>query len=867
MSNWSSSYPPRRSRSRSPSRGPYPHRAPFPDYGDSYRGEYDGYDRDRGYPYERDRGGRGRSRSPPPDEAGRKRRRSMSPYERERYEPRPRHNDDFDTHSRGYGGGGYSPRRGHAPPYPPSRRPPPDPHTFDYPASLKQFAEWFRFFYPREAQEEDSADKVAEQKAEDGSKPRNGIKARWEKYKKEFAANQLQVMFDHHKKSPWFAEKYDPSPEFVALRTRVRKQGWKGRLNNFLLDLEAGKFDPDSNEPRDEPSSVNAPDTATAGEDVKPQVDDDMQFNMDGDDEVANGKGASNKKQDNRGDELAVPPEGNQVMIRTIPPDIGRAKLEEACAKIPGFMYLALGDPLQKRNFYRAGWLRFREEADMSAIMAELNEKKIDGFKLHVTHNLKPFVNRIRYTPEVASRPERLEKDLANAKKLASILEEEAAQLRSAKVAPPAQPATANGDDVKMEDGDVEQNHSSADVVDDEDSEVKESGIDAVERRIEKIMGELRDQGLVNADEDQAYEAKKTAVSLDLYLAYLRAAFHTCYYCSVTTDHVEELQRKCIKHVRKAPVETLAPTTSEPTAEAEKEQVKEEVKEETLEKPEKKETKSGHDKKEARSDDRWLEWLDSKIALLINREGVDPRDYGGKSYEEELSKAVESHIKQEDEGKFRCKTCQKLFKATAFVEKHIANKHPEHVKSLDELPYFNNFALDPHRIQPFAHPPPNAGVGNNQPPPQAFGIQAPAYDQRGFYPPYGPGPYPPPPYQGGPWDFFPAAFGVPGVPMYPPPQMPPRQGDHGRRLGDRIGGFADSAMAGLPAKPTPAALDQALSSGNGAPRRNVRNGGGPAGPPPPPPPDAKEDPRAAAGKRISYHDMDLVAEGDVELSY
>ena len=33
-------------------------------------------------------------------------------------------------------------------------------------------------------------------------------------------------------------------------------------------------------------------------------------------------------------------------------------------------------------------------------------------------------------------------------------------------------------------------------------------------------------------------------------------------------------------------------------------------------------------------DERWLEWLDSKIALLINREGVDPRLYGGKSYDE-----------------------------------------------------------------------------------------------------------------------------------------------------------------------------------------------------------------------------------------
>ena len=34
------------------------------------------------------------------------------------------------------------------------------------------------------------------------------------------------------------------------------------------------------------------------------------------------------------------------------------------------------------------------------------------------------------------------------------------------------------------------------------------------------------------------------------------------------------------------------------------------------------------------SDERWLEWLDSKIALLINRNGVDPRDYSGKSYDE-----------------------------------------------------------------------------------------------------------------------------------------------------------------------------------------------------------------------------------------
>jgi len=258
----------------------------------------------------------------------------------------------------------------------------------------------------------------------------------------------------------------------------------------------------------------------------------------------------------------------------------------------------------------------------------------------------------------------------------------------------------------------------------------------------------------------------------------------------------------------------------------------------------------GKDKEWRRTDERWVDWLDSKIALLINRDAVDPHAYGGKSYEEELTKAVEPYVKQEDEGKFRCKTCQKLFKATSFVEKHIANKHPELVKSLEDLTYFNNFALDPHRIQPFAHPPTN--VGNGQaPPPQAYGVPAPAYhgDHGRQY----------------------GGSHQPGYSQWEnhgyPSHQPPRRDEslNGRRLSERLGGFADTgfpAGAGLPPKPT-AALDSALVSGNPQ-RRNTRGGGGPL---PPPPPDAKEDPRAAAGRRVSYHDMDLVAEGDVELSY
>lgn len=60
----------------------------------------------------------------------------------------------------------------------------------------------------------------------------------------------------------------------------------------------------------------------------------------------------------------------------------------KACSRIPGYIYLALGDPLQKRNYYRAGWLRFQDDADMAAVIAELSEKKVYFQILAFVHTL-----------------------------------------------------------------------------------------------------------------------------------------------------------------------------------------------------------------------------------------------------------------------------------------------------------------------------------------------------------------------------------------------------------------------------------------------------------------------------------------------
>lgn len=125
---------------------------------------------------------------------------------------------------------------------------------------------------------------------------------------------------------------------------------------------------------------------------------------------------------------------------------------------------------------------------------------------------------------------------------------------------------------------------------------------------------------------------------------------------------------------------------------------------------------------------------------------------------------------------------------------------------------------------------------------------------------------------GGYWDHYSYQYGPNSFPPAPVPRR--EEATTARRLSDRISGYATGfdqplaevtlpAGAGLPPKPV-VTMDSPLENSNRkGGRRQVTMGG----PPPPPPPDAKEDPRAAAGKKVSYHDMDLVAEGDVELTY
>lgn len=136
---------------------------------------------------------------------------------------------------------------------------------------------------------------------------------------------------------------------------------------------------------------------------------------------------------------------------------------------------------------------------------------QIEGFKLHVAHITKPFTGKVRYAPEVASKPDRLVKDLANAKALALHLEAEADNLRKMRFEPKPEAngasSEANGT-TEQQDAPMTLTTVTAETIE-EDPEPRERGSDAVERRIEKVMADLREQNALDFSDEKAVEARR----------------------------------------------------------------------------------------------------------------------------------------------------------------------------------------------------------------------------------------------------------------------------------------------------------------------------------------------------------------------
>ena len=116
-----------------------------------------------------------------------------------------------------------------------------------------------------------------------------------------------------------------------------------------------------------------------------------------------------------------------------------------------------------------------------------------------------------------------------------------------------------------------------------------------------------------------------------------------------------------------------------------------------------------------------MENLDQKIRVRLEKpdSGEDITKVGGLDIEIEVEKFLNKNVKKEDDSKYRCLVCSKMFKGDNFVKKHIGLKHTERIEEIKEMAkYRNSYARDANRItHNDAQDKPKRHFEGNRPPP------------------------------------------------------------------------------------------------------------------------------------------------------
>jgi len=258
------------------------------------------------------------------------------------------------------------------------------------------------------------------------------------------------------------------------------------------------------------------------------------------------------------------------------------------------------------------------------------------------------------------------------------------------------------------------------------DDEIGVNSAPLFEQVWSRILSERRDEETAADPSSEALELWRVKKELDLRLAYLRRVCLLCYYCCISGECTEDMDRKCPGYHKRKPLSI----------------------EDTLEN-----ISSG-----SSSGGFWAKRLDEKLDLIDKPpEEVDLYDLGGSTVIN-----IWKYVQQQDAERWGCSMCPKQFLGAEFVIKHVYKKHQ--IGSDDTLhrQYFNSYLLDPQRPMPVSQPQytqPYEGGGMQ---PQGYGVQ-PRY-------PFGPVPVIPSAPAGTPLDQIPR-LGFGDAPPFDPRMM------------------------------------------------------------------------------------------------
>ncbi|KAN0062430.1 hypothetical protein ACQY0O_005317 [Thecaphora frezii] len=534
---------------------------------------------------------------------------------------------------------------------------PPDPLSMDVLLNFRTFAQMTKAAHPSARDRNVSLPTTQE------------LYEGYQAYRSAFAKKAMQAFFEQRKDDVWFKEKYSAAEEYASARQKRRRAGRAGRKEAWLDELASGKLDGVSFDLRsaDSSSSASGAPAVTSKDDDEDEsrvADAHDEADPERDEHPHRRHSESVRQGENvltsrygepeaiSGEQVAIPVTEYQILVKSFPPDISRAKLEQHLQSRPGFRYLALGEPHSGRKWHRVGWAVYEEGTDMEETVRALDGKEIEGFTFHLSLSRKPSNGKLRIMPEYANSFVRLIQDLRQVKALVAKLEDEdRTSLFTAEAEANAAWLLTNASDAIL----------------------------ARHREVDpEFREEMLEQGFDADEEADKREARRERIKkhLDWHLDLLRTVYHSDYYLSLVCEFQEELLRRSPRYARRRPPPSML-----------------------YEEP-----------KEGSNDESWAKSVDNKTALLLCNDKADLTEYGGKSIDAELMSAALPFVKEEEKEKHRCivevagAQCGKLFKAAIFVQKHVLNKHRAFLDgqagdSISEARYFNNFVRDPCRPQ------------------------------------------------------------------------------------------------------------------------------------------------------------------------
>ncbi|KAL5103009.1 hypothetical protein TcWFU_009580 [Taenia crassiceps] len=405
----------------------------------------------------------------------------------------------------------------------------------------------------------------------------------------------------------------------------------------------------------------------------------------------------------------------SSIFFRCLPPTITRKELEDMCASQPGFIRLAIYDPMPERRFTRHAWATYEPNANIKKICWALNTNPVLREKWHQgrdSNDLCATVNRDlaqRIRP-VSAALTRHRPVMRNDLRIASRLVAQLDTKHSLWSLPGDEEgdAVTNACPVPGLPGVFSANPLMRNLTDfliDETASEEEAMLNrSTSKGIDMIDGEGdKTSSIIPLDTDSSLLR-----ALDRLIIYLRIVYSIDYYAATLYQLEDLMPHRCgIFHAR-GTLDSRGSNT--PTV-------------------------------SQREVNDYIATFNEKMASLLDV----PRDLtneeiealGARDPEAAAEDFIEANIQKRTSKKKPCKVVwvcplsDKKFREPVFVRKHILNKHMEKVEAAkkDNAIFFNNFLRDPKR--PSLPEAPRHLINRFYPPPASIGPIGDAPGMRG----------------------------------------------------------------------------------------------------------------------------------------